>query len=126
MNLNQGKNILRGELCHLETRPLRKREVAGKGPFPAVLFFHGNGGKGEKYYEAGKKFAEKGFLALAFNFSGCGESSGNYTEQTHEDAFRDALSAYNFLLDQDLIDKQRIGLLAEALVDLLPLQFCLK
>jgi len=94
------ENILRGELFIPK----------GKGPFPAVLFFHGNGGKGEKYYEAGKKFAEKEIVALAFNFSGCGESSGSYTEQTHDDAFRDGFSAYEFLLNQHEVDRKRIGL----------------
>lgn len=81
----------------------------GKSPFPGVVFFHGNGGKGEKYYEAGKRFAENGILALAFNFTGCWESSGNYLDQTHEDAFRDAIKAYNFLLEHNKTDKNRIG-----------------
>lgn len=82
----------------------------GEGPFPSVIFFHGSGGKGEKYYEFGKKFAEKGILAFAFNFAGCGESSGNYLEQTHEDAFRDAKGALDFLLSQKEVSLNRIGL----------------
>ena len=101
IEFKSGKNTLRGSLFI----------PSGKGPFPGVIFFHGNGGRGEKYFEAGKKFSENGILAFAFNFTGCGESSGNYLTQTHKDAYRDAKIAFNKLLDQKNIDKNRIGIL---------------
>lgn len=80
----------------------------GKGPFPAVIFYHGSGGKGEKYFEAGEKFPEKGIMALVFNFRGCGISDGNYLSQTYRDALDDAQKAFDFLLSQNA-DPDRIG-----------------
>ncbi len=94
-----GKETLRGILFIPE----------GNGPFPAVIFYHGSGGKGEKYYEAGRLFPEKGIMALAFNFRGCGQSDGNYLEQTHENALEDAYKALNFLLSQN-VNPDRIGI----------------
>lgn len=80
----------------------------GKGPFPAVIFFHGSGSKGLKFFEAGKKLSENGILSFAFNFRGCGVSDGDYLLQTYEDAFLDAKSAFELLLCQN-IDPDRIG-----------------
>jgi len=100
VEFKSGENLLRGSFF----------VPKGIGPFPGVLFFHGSGGRGEKYFEAGKKFMENGILAFVFNFTGCGESSGNYLTQTHKDAFRDAKIAFNKLLDQKNIDKNRIGI----------------
>ena len=99
IEFKSGKETLRGSLFIPK----------GKGPFPGVIFFHGNGGKGEKYFEAGKKFSEKGLASLAFNFRGCGLSDGNYLIQTHKDAFEDALEAINFLTRQESVEKKRIG-----------------
>lgn len=82
----------------------------GTGPFPAVIFFHGNGGKGEKYFEAASKFPQKGIMAFAFNFRGCGISDGNYLTQTHQDSFIDAQKAFEFLLSQN-VDPERIGVI---------------
>ena len=80
----------------------------GKGPFPAVIFFHGSGSKGLKYFEAAKHLSESGVLAFVFNFRGCGLSDGDYLSQTYEDAFLDAKSAFELLLCQN-IDPERIG-----------------
>lgn len=80
----------------------------GKGPFPAVIFFHGSGSKGLKYFKAGKKLSENGILAFVFNFRGCGLSDGDYLSQAYEDAFLDAKSAFELLLCQN-IDPERIG-----------------
>jgi len=83
---------------------------SGKGPFPGVIYFHGNGGNGEKYYEWGDKFAKRGILSLAFNFRGCGRSEGDYFSQTHQDAFEDAKTAFKFLLKQN-VDPNKIGII---------------
>ena len=93
-----GNTILRGSLFIPK----------GNGPFPAVIFFHGSGSKGLKYFEAGKRLSENGIMAFVFNFRGCGISDGDYLLQTHQDALIDAKSAYTLLLSQN-IDKSRVG-----------------
>lgn len=91
-------NILRGSLFIPK----------GKGPFPAVILFHGNGGKGASTFEAASKLPKIGILSFAFNFTGCGLSDGDYSTQTHQDALDDASAAFDVLLSQN-IDKNRIG-----------------
>ena len=80
----------------------------GKGPFPAVILFHGNGGKGASTFEAASKLPKKGIMSFVFNFRGCGISDGDYSIQTHADALLDAEAAFDFLLSQN-VDKNRIG-----------------
>lgn len=94
-----GKDTIRGKLFIPE----------GKGPFPGVIFFHGSGGKGEKYFEAGKYLLKKDILSLVFNYRGCGLSDGNYLDQIQQDSFDDALKAFSFLNQQKLVDNDRLG-----------------
>jgi uncharacterized protein len=94
------ENILRGSLFI----------PSGKGAFPGVIFFHGNGGNGDKYFEAGRYLVNKGIMSLAFNYTGCGRSDGNYFTQTYKDAITDASFAYNFFLKQENLDKNRLGI----------------
>lgn len=95
-----GKDILRGSLFIPE----------GKGPFPSVIFFHGDKGRGDKYFETGSKFAKKGFLTLAFNYRGHGRSDGELSKLTLKDSFNDARKAINFLLSQKACDVNRFGI----------------
>jgi|SRR3989344_8515533 len=81
----------------------------GKGPFPAVIFFHGSGGVGEMYFEAAKKISQKGILGFAFNYRGAGISDGIFEEQTLSMGIEDAKAAINTLLSQPQVDKKRIG-----------------
>lgn len=81
----------------------------GKGPFPAVIFFHGSGSKRERYLPIAKILAGDGILTLTFDFRGCGESDGVYEEQTHKNAVEDAKAGLDFLLRQN-VDRERIGI----------------
>ena len=93
-----GKDTLRGILF----------VPSGKGPFPAVILFHGNGGKGASTFEAASKFPQEGIMSLAFNFRGCGISDGDYSIQTHKNAMEDAGAAFEFFLKQN-VDVNKIG-----------------
>ena len=101
VEFKSGKNILRGKLF----------VPKGKGPFPAIIFFHGNGGRGEKYFEFSSKLVKKGIISFAFNFAGCGISDGKYSLQTQKNALGDGINAFNFLFNQKGVDKQRISVL---------------
>lgn len=95
-----GKEILRGSLF----------VPVGKGPFPGVVFYHGRGSSRKRYLKISKKLAEKGFIALAFDFRGCGESDGNFPDQTQRMGIDDARAGLEFLLSQN-VDKNRIGIM---------------
>lgn len=81
----------------------------GTGPFPAVIFFHGSGGNGETQFESAKNLSEEGILGFAFNYRGCGVSSGEFKDQTREMGIGDAKEALNFFLAQKEVDKKRLG-----------------
>ncbi len=77
---------------------------------PGVVFYHGRGSRQERYFERAESLCKKGFIALTFSFRGCGESEGEYSKQTNADATDDALTAFDFLLAQKQVHKERIGI----------------
>ena len=49
------------------------------GTFPAVMLFHGLGGNRQSIAPVAKLFAQRGYVALTFDFRGHGESGGLFT-----------------------------------------------
>ncbi len=94
-----GQEALRGSLFVPE----------GNGPFPAVVFYHGRGSDRKNYLSMAKKLSDKGILALAFDFRGCGESDGVFEEQKIKMGIEDAKAALEFLFSQN-IDRDRLGI----------------
>lgn len=94
-----GKDTLRGSLFI----------PSGKGPFPGVVFYHGRGSTRARYLPMAETLAQKGFMALAFDFRGCGESDGKFEDQSHEMGIEDAGASLKFLLSQN-VDKKKIGI----------------
>src|ERR1035437_2911168 len=82
----------------------------GKGPFPAVILFHGSGSSGETYFEASEKLANNGILSFTFNFRGCGISDGNFSEQSIGMGVEDPKEGLKYFLAMSEIDKNRIGI----------------
>jgi dipeptidyl aminopeptidase/acylaminoacyl peptidase len=82
----------------------------GKGPFPAVIFFHSSESKGETYFELAERLAQEGILGFAFNYRGCGISDGNIKEQTLGMGIEDVKAALKLFLSREEVDKQRIGI----------------
>ncbi len=95
-----GNDVLRGSLFVPE----------GNGPFPGVVFYHGRGSSRKRYLEISERLSEKGIMALAFDFRGCGESDGVFKNQTQRMGIDDARAGLDFLLKQN-IDEKRIGIL---------------
>ena len=94
-----GGDILRGSLF----------VPKGKGPFPGVVFYHGRGSTRARYLPMAEELSKKGFISLAFDFRGCGESDGIFENQTHGMGVEDARAGLEFLLSQN-IDKTRVGI----------------
>ena len=66
------------ELVGVETTPSIEKEK-----YPTVLLVHGFGVTKEEYGmfdNLAKNLSESGFLVYRFDFSGCGESEGDYSE----------------------------------------------
>ncbi len=85
--------------------------------YPAVCLCHGipavpyNPGEQGGYPELAARFCRVGFVALAFNFRGCGPSQGNIDmlDWTH-----DLAAAIDFLAMLPEVDKNRICLLGSS------------
>lgn len=83
----------------------------GKGPFPAVIFFHGSGGTGETHFETAKLLSEHGIIGVAFNYQGVGLSGGKFEDQTIMNGLSDGACIMPYLnFHEDTVDKNRIGL----------------
>jgi dipeptidyl aminopeptidase/acylaminoacyl peptidase len=82
----------------------------GQKKLPGVVFYHGRGSSQKKYIARAEPVAKKGIVCLVFDFSGCGESDGDFLETTIKGGVEDALSGFDFLLKQKLVDKDRMGI----------------
>lgn len=99
VEFKSGKETLRGSLFIPD----------GKGPFPAVVFYHGRGSDRTRYLPMAKFLSNQGMITLAFDFRGCGGSDGIFTNQTHRMGVEDGKAALEFLLKQN-VDRKRIGI----------------
>ncbi|MCD6232842.1 alpha/beta fold hydrolase [bacterium] len=100
----------------------------GAGKKPAVLMVHGfhQTKSQRKFVELGKKLARNGIFSLRFDFSGCGDSEGDYKDVCIAGEVKDLKTAFDFLARQKNIDNQRIGFLAHSLGAVVTTLFLLK
>lgn len=80
-----------------------------KDKFPAIVIFHGRDSSQARYTDRAEELAKAGFLTLIFSFRGCGESEGQFLDQTIEMGHQDAMASYDFLLSRKNVDKNMIG-----------------
>lgn len=96
----------RGEL-------LRGTLVAPPAPgrYPAMVSLHGSG-PSTRWFALGRarRFAEAGYVTLIFDKPGTGESQGDWTSMSLDDAASDALSAMRFLRRQPEVNPEQVGL----------------
>lgn len=75
----------------------------GKGPFPAVIFFHGLGSSKRNYIPMAETLGNQGIVAVAFDFR------PSPLDQTPLEIINDGKKVLDFLLSQN-VDKKRIGM----------------
>ena len=84
-------------------------------PCPAVAFFHGfTGTKVEPhriFVKTARELAAIGFYVLRFDFRGCGDSEGDFTEMTIGGEVSDAIKSIDVLTAMPGVDPERIGIL---------------
>ena len=82
---------------------------------PAVAFFHGfTGTKVEPhriFVKTARELAAIGFYGLRFDFRGCGDSEGDFTEMTISGEVSDAIKSIDVLTAMPGVDPERIGIL---------------
>lgn len=78
---------------------------------PAVIFYHGMISQSKpRHLERAIKLSKEGIGSLCFDLRGCGESDGKLGELSLKDFLDDSILAFDFLLRQDFVDKDRVGI----------------
>ncbi len=85
------------------------------GRVGGVIFFHGMTSNEKNYIPIAEKIAELGMVGLTINFRGNGISEGDSDYLKVSDALLDGINAYDFLAQQDFIDKNKIGICGASL-----------
>ena len=88
-----------------------------KDKYPVVVLVHGfaTGKNMESTFDGLlKNLIAEGFLVYRFDFSGCGESEGNYVETSLSKLKSDLGTIINFVKSQPEVDNSRIGILAQS------------
>lgn len=88
-----------------------------KTKYPTVIMVHGFAYYKEEdgiFVEAGKRLAEIGIASYRFDFSGCGESEGDYSKTTLSKLRDDLASILEYVKSAPTTDIERIGILAQS------------
>ena len=102
VELQVGNKLIRGDV----------RLPGGKGPFPTVCFYHGfcvdRIGLMRLHELFARKCAENGIACVKFDFYGCGESDGDFSEMRYEDEIEQARAIYLWAKEQIWCDKENM------------------
>ena len=94
--------------------------INGKHKRPGILLLHGSTVLGRKYpmYRVlAKKLAAKGYLVLAIDFTGYGESDNPFiltTTRPLTERYKDVIAALNYFKTVNNLDRNRINLVAHS------------
>lgn len=100
------------KLVGIETAPSIEKEK-----YPTVLLVHGFGvtkEEGGMFDELAKNLADAEFLVYRFDFSGRGESEGDYSETSLSKQKSDLSKILEFVKSQEKVDVANIGILAQS------------
>ncbi len=85
--------------------------------YPTVILAHGFGVTKEEsgmFDNLAKNLSEVGILVFRFDFSGCGESEGDYSETSLSKLKSDLSKILEFVKSQPKVDVSRIGILGQS------------
>lgn len=89
-----------------------------KHKLPTIVLVHGFGvtkQEGGMFDDISKYMTEHGFLTFRFDFSGCGESEGDYSLTSLTKLRNDLSSILDFVRNDNQVDRQSIGIHAQSL-----------
>jgi len=86
--------------------------IPAKSPRGTLLFCHGNAGNISHRLDSLKLFYDLGLDVLIFDYRGYGESTGSPTE---EGTYRDAETAWDFLVNEKEVSPERIVVFGRSL-----------
>lgn len=100
------------KLVGIETAPSIEKEK-----YPTVILAHGFGVTKEEsgmFDNIAQNLSEAGILVFRFDFSGCGESEGDYSETSLSKLKSDLSKILEFVKLQPKVDTSRIGILGQS------------
>lgn len=87
----------------------------GNEKVPAVIFYHGMISQSKpRYVKRAEELVKLGIASLCFDFRGCGESEGKLGKLSLKDWLDDSFLAFDFLINQSFVDKDRIGIMGKS------------
>lgn len=88
-------------------------------PKPTVLMFHGFGAVRDEYFcsfvQISRLLAKKGIVAIRFDFSGHGESDGNFLDYTFSNEVFEGTKLVEFVKTLEYVDSDKVSLLGMSL-----------
>ena len=85
------------------------------GKAPGIVMFHGfTGNRTEDhrlFVHVARVLCDSGFVVFRFDFRGSGDSDGEFDDMTIPGEVDDAEQALTFLGDQEMVDKNRVGVI---------------
>ncbi|MDA2936229.1 alpha/beta hydrolase [Patescibacteria group bacterium AH-259-L05] len=100
------------KLVGIETVPSIEKET-----YPTILLVHGFGVRkeeGSMFDELAEELSEAEFLVYRFDFSGRGESEGDYRKTSLSKQKSDLSKILDFVKSQSKVDTSKIGILAQS------------
>jgi pimeloyl-ACP methyl ester carboxylesterase len=95
------------------------RTPDGNGPFPTVVFFHGftvdHIGLMRLHELWARRCVNEGFAIVRFDFYGCGESDGDFSEMRFPDEIEQAKEIYRWTKIQSFCDSDKMFLSGHSL-----------
>ncbi len=85
-----------------------------KAKNPGVLFIHGWESNKTGYIPRAQTVAANGAICLIFDMRGHGNSGSKLANLSRKDHLKDAMTAYDFLLSQPKVDKNKIGVVGSS------------
>ncbi|GIQ69530.1 alpha/beta fold hydrolase [Xylanibacillus composti] len=99
--------------------PTRAKDSESCLRYPAVVICHGFVGSrigvNRLFVKTARALASRGYLVARFDYSGCGESEGEYGSSRFEDFVSQTRHVLDYVCDMDCVDIRRITLLGHSL-----------
>ncbi len=100
------------KLVGIESIPSNKQKT-----YPTILLVHGFGvtkEEGGMFDDLAQAFADEGFASYRFDFSGRGESEGDYSKTTLTKLISDLKLIVEFVKQQKIVDPNKVAICAQS------------